>query len=136
MKVDNESLIRARDEQPEKNAVLMQSLSEIQKNLQQGLSNAKLQQLERLKTPSNSQKHGLAHSNVGNSSSKKRHQNVKKGKSGGSISTDSSNRNIYFEEFSNSDTGLSIPRKRKRHSESSLTGEFKKAKLPTFDGEI
>jgi hypothetical protein len=39
--------------------------------------------------------------------------------------------------LSNSDTGSSVPRKKKkRHSQSSLTEEFKKAKPPTFDGEI
>jgi hypothetical protein len=29
-----------------------------------------------------------------------------------------------------------LRRKKKRHSQSSLIEEFKKAKLPTFDGEI
>jgi hypothetical protein len=39
--------------------------------------------------------------------------------------------------LSNSDIGSSVPRKKKkRHSQSSLTEEFKKAKPPTFDGEI
>jgi hypothetical protein len=70
------------------------------------------------------------------SSSKKGHQNVKKNKSSGSNSTGSSSKKISFEEMSNNDTGSSIPRKRKRRSESSLIEEFKKAKPPTFDGEI
>jgi hypothetical protein len=44
---------------------------------------------------------------------------------------------FLLKELSNSDTGSSIPkRKRKRHSQSSLTEEYKKAKPPTFDGEI
>jgi hypothetical protein len=66
---DNERLMRAQAEQTELNAILLQSLLEIQKHLQQGPSNAKLQQSDRIKTPSYSQKHGLAHNNVGKSSS-------------------------------------------------------------------
>jgi hypothetical protein len=39
--------------------------------------------------------------------------------------------------LSNSETGSSVPKKKKkRHSQSSLTEEFKKEKPPTFDGEI
>jgi hypothetical protein len=78
LKVDNERLMRAQDEQEELNAVLLQSLFEIQKHLQQGPSNAELQQSERLKTPSDAQNHGLSHSNVGKSSSKKRHRMPRK----------------------------------------------------------
>jgi hypothetical protein len=37
LKEDNERLMRAQDEQEELNAVLLQSFSEIQKHLQQGL---------------------------------------------------------------------------------------------------
>jgi hypothetical protein len=57
-------------------------------------------------------------------------------KSSGSISTGSYSKKISFEELSSSDTGMSVPMKKKRCSLSSLTEEFKKAKLPTFDGEI
>jgi hypothetical protein len=61
----------------------------------------------------------------------------RKGRSGGSISTESSSGKTTSEELSSSDTGSSVPRKKKkRHSQSSLTEEFKKAKPPTFDGEI
>jgi hypothetical protein len=49
--------MRAQAEQEEMNAVLLQSLSEIQKHLQQGPSNAELQQSKRLKTPSDAQNH-------------------------------------------------------------------------------
>jgi hypothetical protein len=39
--------------------------------------------------------------------------------------------------LSNSDTGSSVPKKKKkRHSQSSLIEEFKKENPPTFDGEI
>jgi hypothetical protein len=73
---------------------------------------------------------------VGKSSSKRRHLNVKKSKASGIISTKSYSRKIYFEDLSSSDTESSVRRKRKRHSQSSVTKEFKKAKPPTFDGEI
>jgi hypothetical protein len=104
--------------------------------LQQGPTNAKLQQSKRLKTPSDAQKHRLAHNDMGRSSSKKRYQNVKKTKFAGSVSTKSSIIELSSEELSNDDIGSSIPRKRKRPSQISLTEQFKKDKLPTFDGEI
>jgi hypothetical protein len=96
-----------------------------------------LQQSERLKTPSDAQKHGLAHNDVGNSSSRKRHRDAKKGRSGGSVSTESSSRKTTSIELSSSGIESSVPKKKKRkNSQSSLTEEFKKAKPPTFDGEI
>jgi hypothetical protein len=90
LKADNERLMRAHAEQAELNAVLLQSLSEIQKHLQQGPSNAELQQSERLKTPLDAQKHGLDHNDAGKSSSKRKHQGTKRGGSSGGISTESS----------------------------------------------
>jgi hypothetical protein len=43
----------------------------------------------------------------------------------------------HYRRLSNSETGSSVPKKKKkRHSKSSLTEEFKKEKPPTFDGEI
>ena len=78
LKEDNERLMRADVEQAELNAVLLQFLSKIQKHMQQGPSNEKLQQSERLKTPSNAQKHGLAHNDAGKSSSKRKRQGTKR----------------------------------------------------------
>jgi len=48
-------------------AMLLQSLSKIHKHMEQGpaTSNAELQQSERLKTPSDAQKHGPSHRNIG-----------------------------------------------------------------------
>jgi hypothetical protein len=63
---------------------------------------------------------------VGKSSSKERHQNVKKSKFGGIISMESSNRNISSKELSSDDTEYSILRKKKRRWD----------KTRTFDGEI
>jgi len=100
-------------------------------------SNAKLQQSKWLKTPLDAQKHGLIHSKIGRSYSKKRHRDGKKGRSGGNSFIESSSRNSTSDKLSNNDTGLSVPRKKKkRHSLSSLTEYFKKANPPTFDGEI
>jgi hypothetical protein len=90
LKVDNERLMRAHAEQEELNAVLLQSLSEIQNHLQQGPSNVELQQSERLKTPSDAQKHEMAHNDVGRSSSKRKRQGAKKGGSSGGNSMESS----------------------------------------------
>jgi hypothetical protein len=50
--------------------------------------------LERLRTPSNAENHGLSCGDIGKSSSKRRHKNAKKSKSSGSISIESSNRKI------------------------------------------
>jgi hypothetical protein len=106
-------------------------------NKVQPLVMQRLQQSKKLKTPSDDQKHGLSHRNVGRSSSKKRHQDVKKRRASGSISTESSSGKTTAKELSIRDSGSSVPgKKKKRHSHSSLTKEFKKAKPPTFDGEI
>jgi hypothetical protein len=111
LKVDNERLMRAHAEQEELNAVLLQSLSEIQKHLQQGPSNAELQQSERLKTPSDAQKHGLAHNDVGRSSSKRKHRGTKRGESSGGISTESSSRKTISAEQSSSGTNPTFLRR-------------------------
>jgi hypothetical protein len=96
-----------------------------------------LQHSERLKTPSDAQKHGLSHNDVEMSSSKKRHQDDKKGRSNERNSTKSSSRKTTSVELSSSGMDSSVlKRKKKIHSQSSLTEEFKKAKLPTFNGEI
>jgi hypothetical protein len=90
-----------------------------------------------LKTPSDAQNHGSSHRNVGRSYSKKMHQNVRKGRSGGGTSIESSSGNTTFMDLSSSDTRSSVPKKkRKRHSQSYLIEEFNKDKSPTFDGEI
>jgi hypothetical protein len=54
----------------------------------------------------------------------------------GDTSTKLSSGNTTTEEFSNNGIGSSVPKKKKRHSMSSLIEEIKKAKPPTFDGEI
>ena len=119
LKVENERLMRAQDEQEELNAVLLQILSDIQKHVQQGPSNAQQQQSEKLKTPSDAQNHGSSRCNMVRSSSKKRHQNVRKGRSGGGTSIESSSGNTTFMDLSSSDTRSSVPKKkRKRHSQS------------------
>jgi hypothetical protein len=101
------------------NLMLHQILLEIQNHLQQvpTTSDVELQQLERLKTPLGAIKHGLIHRNVGRSSSKKRHQDARKRKSGGSIFTEFSSRKHTSKDLSSSDIGSSFPkRKKKVHS--------------------
>jgi hypothetical protein len=106
------------------NVVLLQSLLNIYKDLQQGptTSNVELQQSKKLKNPSDTHKHGLSHINVGISSSKKRHQYDKKGRASGRISKESSSGNATIEELYSIDIGSSVPKKKKkRHSHISLT---------------
>jgi hypothetical protein len=104
LKAYNERLMRAQAEQEELNVVLLHSLLEIQKRLRQGPSNVELQQSKRLITPSNAQKHKLAHNDVRKSSSKKRHHEAKKGRSDGIISTKSSSRKTTSVELSSNGT--------------------------------
>jgi hypothetical protein len=74
-----------------------------------------------LKTPLDAQRHGLSHRNVGRSSSINKHRDANKRKSGGSVSVESSSKNIYSKELSNNDTRTSVPKKNKRrHSQNSM----------------
>jgi hypothetical protein len=67
----------------------------------------------------------------------KKASGAKKGESSGGISTESSSRKTISAGQSSSGTKSNISKKRKRkNSQSFQTEEFKKAKLPTFDGEI
>lgn len=78
LKANNDKLMRSHAEYAKLNTILLQSLSKIKKHLQQNPSNEELQQSERLKTPSNAQKHGLAHNDAGKSSSKRKRQGTKR----------------------------------------------------------
>jgi hypothetical protein len=79
----------------------------------------------------------MAHNDVGKISSKIKCQGTKRGGSSGGISTKSSSRKTNSEGQPSSSTKSSISKRRKRKkSRSFLTKEFKKAKPPTFDGEI
>jgi hypothetical protein len=67
-----------------------------------------------LKTPLDAQKNKLSLSNIGRNSSKKRHQDAKKGRYGGNISIESFNGKKNSKEVSNSDIGACVPEKKKR----------------------
>jgi hypothetical protein len=111
------------------NSVLLQSVSEIQKHLQQCPSNVKLQQSERFKTPSDAQKHGMDHNDGGKSSYNRNHQGTKRGGSSGVISTESSIQKTNSARQSSSGMEYNISKMRKRNkSHSFLTEEFKKDK--------
>jgi len=74
---------------------------------------------------------------VGRSSSKRKHRGTKKGKSRGGVSIESSSRKTISVGQPSSGTKSNIYERRKRKkSQNFLTEEFKKAKPPTFDGEI
>jgi hypothetical protein len=129
LKENNERPMRSQAKHEDLNAILLQSLLEIQKYLQQGPRNEELKQSKRLKTPLDAHKHRLAHKDVGRISSKKRHHDSKKGRSGGSVSIESSSRKTTLTKLSSSGTESSVPKKRKRNnSHSSLTEEFKKSR--------
>jgi hypothetical protein len=105
------------------NSFLLQSLSKIQKHLQQGPSNAELQRSERLKTPLDAQKHGMAHNDAGKSSSKRNRQGTKRGGSSEGNSTESFGQKNNPTGQLSSGTESSISKKRKRKKSQSFLNE-------------
>jgi hypothetical protein len=140
-KEDNERLIKEQEKKTEINAVLLQIMSDIQRQLQHGptTSNVDRHQSKKTQSPPEIQKHGPESSNTRRSTSKKaqhgakRHANIKDSSGESSSEGDESSK-----ELSNSETSSHSQRRRKRrkHSKSHDPEEFKKSKPPTFDGEI
>jgi hypothetical protein len=90
-----------------------------------------------LKTPSDAQRYEMDHNNVGNISSKIKHQGTKRGGSSGGNSTESSGQKTNSVGQSSNGTKSSISKRRKRNkSQSFMTEKFNKNKLLPFDGEI
>jgi hypothetical protein len=81
-------------------------------------------------------KHGLTHSNAGKGSLRKRHRGAKRSiSSGDSLTKSSSEKNAMSKGSSIERNSSSAHRKRRKTwSKSYMTGEFKKAKPPTFVG--
>jgi hypothetical protein len=140
-KVDNERLIKEQEKKIEINAILLQIMSDIQRQLQHGptANNVDRHQSKKTHSPPEIQKHGPKNSNTRRSTSKKaqhgakRHANVKD-----SSEEYSSEGADNSKELSSSETSSHSQRRRNRrkHSKSHDPQEFKKYKPPTFDGEI
>jgi hypothetical protein len=118
-KANNERMIKEKEKQTKINAVLLQSLSDIQKQLQH---------------EPEIQKHGHVSGHTERSTSRKVHPRDK-----GQASDNSSGKEDSDSEGSSSSiTSSHSQRKRKKQklSKSHNLEEFKKAKPPSFDGEI
>jgi hypothetical protein len=135
-KADNERLIKEQEKQTEINAVLLQSLSDIQRQLQHGptTSNVDRHHTKKTQSPPEIQKHGPESGHTRRSTSKKAQHGAKRHSTEESSSEETDN----SKEFSSSETSSHSQRRRKKrkHSKSHDPEEFKKSKPPTFDGEI
>ena len=118
-KADNERMIKEQEKQIEINAVLLQSSSDLQRQMQHELE---------------TQKHGLVSCHTERSTSKKVHPRGK-----GPVPSDSSEKEAGdSEDSSSSRTNSYSQRKQKKQKTSKCHKfeEFRKAKAPSFDGEI
>jgi hypothetical protein len=135
-KADNERLIKEKEKKTEINAVLLQSLSDIQRQLQHGpdTSHADQRQTKKSRSPPEIWKRGLLSGHTGKSTSRKVHPRDK-----GQVSNDSFGKETSDSEGSSSSRTSSYSRrkrKKRNHSKNHNLEEFKKVKPPSFDGEI
>jgi hypothetical protein len=135
-KADNERLIKEQEKQTKINAVLLQSLSDIQRQLQHGpdTSHVDRRQTKRSRSPPEIRKHGPLSGRTGRSTSRK----VQPGDRG-QASDESSGKETGDSEGSSSSRISSHSQrkqKKRKHSKSHNLEEFRKAKPPSFDGEI
>jgi hypothetical protein len=128
-------LIKEKEKKTEINAVLLQSLSDIQRQLQHGPTTSHVDRHHTKKTqsPPEIQKNGPESGHTRRSTSKKAQHGAKRHSSEESSgeetdnSKESSIRKIVHSQRK---------RKKRKHSKRHDPEEFKKAKPPTFDGEI
>jgi hypothetical protein len=108
-KADNERLIKEQEKQMEINAVLLQSLFDIQRQLQHGpdTSHADRRQTKKSRSPPKIQKHGLLSGHIGKSTSRKVHPRDK-----GQESNDSSGKETGDSKGSSSSITSSYSRKK------------------------
>jgi hypothetical protein len=129
-------LIKEQEKKTEINAVLLQSLSDIQRQLQHGPTASHVDMHHTKKTPSppEIQKHGPESGHTRRSTSRKAQHGAKRHSMEDSSGedTDNSKESSSGKTSSHSQTR----RKKRKHSKSHDPEEFKKAKPPTFDGEI
>jgi hypothetical protein len=135
-KDDNERLIKEKEKKTKINAILLQSLSDIQRQLQHGpnTSHTNQRQTKRSRSPPGMQKHGPLSGHTGRSTLRKVHPRDK-----GQASNDSSGKETGDSEGSSSSKTSSYfrrKRKKRNHSKNHNLKEFKRAKPPSFDGEI
>jgi hypothetical protein len=129
-------LIKEQEKQTKINAVLLQSLSDIQRQLQHGpdTSHADQRQTKKIQTAPEIWKRGLLSGHTGNSTSRMVHPRDKE-----QASDDSSGKETGDSEGSSSRRNCSYSRRKQKkgnHSKGHNIEEFKKAKPPSFDGEI
>jgi hypothetical protein len=118
-KADNERMMKEQEKQTEINAVLLQSLSDLQRQMQH---------------EPETQKHGHISGHTERSTSKKVHPRGK-----GPVPSDSSEKEAGDSEGSSSSRASSYSRKKQKKQKPSKGRkfeEFRKAKPPSFDGEI
>jgi hypothetical protein len=135
-KADNERLIKEKEKQTEIDAVLLHSLFDIQRQLQYGpdTSHVDRRQTKRSKSPPEIRKCGLLSGHTGKSTSRKVHP----GDRGQALDDSSGNETGDSKGSSSSRTSSHSRRKQKKRKHSKIHNleEFKKAKPPSFNGEI
>jgi hypothetical protein len=128
-------LIKDQENNNEINAVLLQSLSDIQRQLQHGpaTSHVDIHQNKQNPSPPKIQKHGPESGHTKRSTSRKAQHGAKR-----HSLEDSSEDTDHSKEYSSgkASSHSQTTRKKRKHSKSHDPEEFKKAKPPTFDGEI
>jgi hypothetical protein len=134
-KANNERLINKKEKKTEINAIPLQSLSDIQRQLQHGPTASHVDKNHTKKTPSppEIQKHGPGSGHTGRSTSRKAQHGVKR-HSPECLSEDTENSKEYSSGKTSSHSHMRG--KKRKHSKSHDPEEFKKAKPPTFDGDI
>jgi hypothetical protein len=135
-KDDNERLIKEQEKKTEINAVLLQSLSDIQRRLQHGptVSHVDMHHTKKTPSPPKIQKHGPESGHTRRSTSKKSHHGAKRHPMEYSSGSDTNNSKEYSSGKTSSHSHTRG--KKRKHSKSRAPEEFNKSLPPTFDGEI
>jgi hypothetical protein len=129
-------MIKEKEKQTEINAVLLQSLSYIQRQLQHGPTSSHVDKhhTKKMQIPHEIQNHGPKIGHSRRSTSKKAQHGSKRHSTRESSSEETDN----SKEFSSSETSSHSQKriKKRKHSKRHDPEEYKKSKPPTFDGEI
>ena len=135
-KADNEILIKEQEKQTEINAVLIQSLSDIQRQLQHGPSPSQVDRrhTKRSQSPPEIQKHGPISGHTRRSTSRKVQPRGRGNSSGESSEKEIGNSKKSYSSKTNSHSQRKG--KKRKHSKIHDSKEFKKSKPPSFKGEI
>ena len=133
-KEDNERLIKEHEKQTKINAVLLQSLLDIQRQLQHGpaASHVDKHHIKKTQSQPKIRKNGPESGHTRRSTSKKAQHGAKRHSTEESSNEETDN----SKESSSSKTSSHSQRKRKKRKHSKIHDleELKKAKPPTFDG--